>query len=351
MRGPVFLAIAGLSLLAQPTLSPAQTAIVRQDGIAENDTYETITAAIAAAENSGYTEIVVYPGSYRENLDIAIAGLTIRSLDGPLLTCLDGSGSSTSTDATVAVESGVSLTMIGLNIGGAGYGAFVPNSADMTLRNCVIEGNYIAGVYAEYTDRQTPITRVLLDNCVIINNHGDGISLNTGSNTEVNADHLFYASVRNCIVMQSQGYGINLPGDSQYADSTISRVQVSYNLFQENVIAAYSPQFTTTGESFRVPFSATNLTEASADLLLSATGCGADVRLQSTSGAVNTGNPGSQFRDPDGTRNDMGVFGGPFAENYFTDLDGGPVVRDVEGPTTIRQSDRTFTIRAKAAIR
>jgi hypothetical protein len=36
-----------------------------------------------------------------------------------------------------------------------------------------------------------------------------------------------------------------------------------------------------------------------------------DLRLGSSSPCINTGNPSAAYNDPDGSRNDMGAFGGP----------------------------------------
>jgi hypothetical protein len=51
----------------------------------------------------------------------------------------------------------------------------------------------------------------------------------------------------------------------------------------------------------------------SADPRLVAPAAG-DYRLQSTSPCINAGDPAVAYNDPDGTRNDMGVFGGPLAQ-------------------------------------
>lgn len=54
-------------------------------------------------------------------------------------------------------------------------------------------------------------------------------------------------------------------------------------------------------------------------------------RLQKTSNARNAGNPSTDFNDPDGTRNDMGVYGGPGAERYGDiNRDGFVNIKDIQ---------------------
>jgi YD repeat-containing protein len=53
-----------------------------------------------------------------------------------------------------------------------------------------------------------------------------------------------------------------------------------------------------------------------------------DYRLQSASPCINAGNPAAAYNDKDGTRNDMGAYGGPGGESYAYQ-DGPPSVEDV----------------------
>ena len=45
-----------------------------------------------------------------------------------------------------------------------------------------------------------------------------------------------------------------------------------------------------------------------------------DYHLQLGSPCIDTGDPNPQYNDPDGTRNDMGAYGGPGAEVYHVYL-------------------------------
>ena len=70
-----------------------------------------------------------------------------------------------------------------------------------------------------------------------------------------------------------------------------------------------------------------------------------DYHLQEGSPSIDTGLPGAAHVDPDGSRNDMGMFGGPWAA-FWVEPYTGPVVTSVEvTPSTVQQGG-TITIRA-----
>ena len=70
--------------------------------------------------------------------------------------------------------------------------------------------------------------------------------------------------------------------------------------------------------------------------------------LVTASPAVNAGNPAPQYNDPDGSRCDMGAYGGPEARNWWRDPLGGPTVENVTiDPPQVRPGE-SITIRATA---
>jgi hypothetical protein len=79
-----------------------------------------------------------------------------------------------------------------------------------------------------------------------------------------------------------------------------------------------------------------------------------DVRLRVSSPAsqcINAGPVTASFNDPDGSRNDLGAFGGPYAATFFESPLDGPMVRQVTvNPSPVIQGE-TFTIRAIGAVR
>ena len=41
-----------------------------------------------------------------------------------------------------------------------------------------------------------------------------------------------------------------------------------------------------------------------------------DFRLEAESPAINSGHPGNEYKDSNGSRNDMGAFGGPYGDDW-----------------------------------
>jgi hypothetical protein len=70
-----------------------------------------------------------------------------------------------------------------------------------------------------------------------------------------------------------------------------------------------------------------------------------DYSLQEGSPSIDTGVPGAANTDPDGSRNDMGMFGGPYAQ-FWTRPYTGPIVTSVEVTPSSVQQGGTITIRA-----
>jgi len=333
---------------------PGETcAYVRQDGVTGTWTYPDLTAAVEASTVEGFRRILVYPGYYRENLDVTQGGLTIESVEGPLLTCIDGSGSSQSNDAVVTVVGTLKLTLIGLNLSGSGYGVLVPNSADVSLYNCVIEGNAVSGIYAVYSTDSVAATRLLAQNCVVKDNRGPGILILTPNCFSNSAPPSPYITLRNCIIIGNELEGVRARcnnGIGPYNHANVDRFVCRYNIINGNSAPfSFIPNWVQSN----------NNTTESAGFVPStaATGCGTDVRLRQpttpggTGGsfAINNGFPGAAYLDPDGSRNDIGAFGGPYAAGYFGT--NAPVVRDVQGPLQINVGDGEFTINAKGATR
>jgi hypothetical protein len=54
-----------------------------------------------------------------------------------------------------------------------------------------------------------------------------------------------------------------------------------------------------------------------------------DLRLSASSQCRNAGTPDQAMRNPDGSRNDMGAYGGPYAAGFYNGYGSGPVVTDL----------------------
>ncbi|MEQ8822176.1 MAG: right-handed parallel beta-helix repeat-containing protein [Sumerlaeia bacterium] len=341
-------------LPAQDLDCPSATcAVVRQDGATTGSSigvYETIQAAINDAAIRGHTEIVVYPGRYYENLHFSLGGMTLRSLEGPLLTCIDGSTSAISDAPTIGMDSVQGLSFIGFTISGGGYGVLVSISAEATIRNCVIEGNRIAGVGTFWNEELLPPPAVSVINCVVSNNSGSGIAMTSLLNSR-GCPLVSHMSVHNSIITNNGRYAVDYGVVNSICCCSsflfTDRFQFSHNLLSANAEGNLGPSIA----NGSIPIGTANIQNQSPGFIGSATGCGPDVRLLSTSNARNQGWPAAAYRDPDGSRNDMGAFGGPFAEAYYTSMDDGPVIKQVTPLGTIRAGDGPFTIEAVGAAR
>ena len=80
-------------------------------------------------------------------------------------------------------------------------------------------------------------------------------------------------------------------------------------------------------------------------------GCNQDYRLLPTSVCRNAGQPGLGWLNPDGTRNDIGAYGGPGAATFYTNPNDGPIIRNVTIDQGMVPKGSTFTIRATGAVR
>ncbi|MDZ7581889.1 MAG: right-handed parallel beta-helix repeat-containing protein [Deltaproteobacteria bacterium] len=73
--------------------------------------------------------------------------------------------------------------------------------------------------------------------------------------------------------------------------------------------------------------------------------------LSAGSGCIDKGRPIAADNDPDGTRNDQGVYGGPYAVDFWPQPAGGPVVTDLSVTPPSVPVGGTLTIRATGKIR
>jgi hypothetical protein len=113
-------------------------------------------------------------------------------------------------------------------------------------------------------------------------------------------------------------------------------MSVSYNSSYGNGIGGTNNYFNIAG----------NIGNLAIDCLFVGTG---DYRLQAASPCRDTGNPG--FFDVDGTRSDMGSFGGSAAAAFWPYGNGGPVITDLTLDPVIVPRGGTLSINATGEIR
>jgi hypothetical protein len=304
-----------------------------------NAPYNTIQAAI---NNGNSTTIIVYPGTYAERLSIN-KSLTILSYDGPYTTRLNASSGG---DAVV-ITRGMIVTLQGLTISSGTRGVVQPTAGTLYLRNCIMCGNTSHGIYVERTEAANSPT-VYIDNCVAVANAGSGlfISVTYHSGAYTYTDVPDVRAFNNVLIgNQAYGIGSDWNGTVRFGYGTIT---LDYNDYVGNLSGNYSSLF---GSGNPISAGPNSFSIAPDFVGGSAYSCNQDYRLLPTSACKNAGQVGLGWLNPDGTRNDIGAYGGPGAATFYTNPNDGPIIRNVTIDQGMVPKGSTFTIRATGAVR
>jgi len=332
--------------LAAPAAAQAHVT-VKKDGTGD---YTGIQEALEDPMRV-YDEIVVYPGVYTENIFIS-SNITLRAFEGPYLTCIDGSLRQRDGEVennTVSVNRELDDVRIsGFYITRGEYGLYIATSSQVLIANCVFHDNDSHGVYAKW-DSGTDVSSLSVYNNVFMQNGGAGLYLfgyTSGGYFQDQYVNLFYAFIYNNIFSTNDDYGMRT-NSSPAGAYNASRVEVNYNCLHNNTPAAYGG-YVGTSQAV-VP----GLDDISDNPMFVGqdVGPGLDVRLLDASPCRNAGQVAVTANDPDGTRNDIGAYGGPYAATFFESPVDGPIVRDVSiTPGSVPQGE-TFTVEATVAVR
>ncbi len=321
--------------------------------------YLTIQEAVDAS-NPGDT-IIVASGTYRlyaGNIQISKKSLTLKSSFGAKKTMIEGRGDSpviSVSEESLAVIDGFTVTSINDPDTKAvrGGGIYCAPLSSPTLINNIITGNqavFGAGIYCAPSSSPTITNNVIARNNAakfgggifsyaaspnIANNRivANGASSAGGavfcdrdtpritnnviwknraqSGGGISCDRSFCTIINNTITenVAAYGGGIFFEGGS---------VRIVNNIVWENDDDLYSgwfspssrPDHSNVGDG---DFRGVN-GNISADPLFVDPENG-DFSLKSDSPCLNTGNPDPMYHDPDGSRNDMGAYGGPKADS------------------------------------
>jgi serine protease len=276
----------------------AVAAVAAADIIHVPGQYPTIQQGIDAATAGDI--VMVAPGTYPEEINLK-AGVVVQGA-GEGQSIIDGGGNSG--DVVRAIGNAITpdtkingFTITGaLNGGGmpGGGGVFCNSGARPEITNCRISGND-CGI-ALWNGSAAYIA-----NNVVTDNLYDGVSIGSPATVVNNTIH-------NCRIglYDNGGYGPTvmnnvITGCSQYGAYGPSGGQgpvLTYNDVWNN------------GENYRQ--ATPGVGSDSLDPLY-ADSAGRDFHLQAGSPCIDAGNPAPQYNDPDGTRNDMGAYGGPGA--------------------------------------
>jgi hypothetical protein len=276
----------------------AVAAVAAADIIYVPGQYTTIQEGIDAA--SAGDIVMVAPGTYAEEIDLKADVVVQGAGEGQSI--IDGGDDAG--DVVSAVGNAISrdtklkgFTITGAANGGGmpgGGGVFCNSGAAPEIANCRITGND-CGV-ALWNGSAAYIA-----NNVIVDNIYDGVSTGAGATVVNNTIH-------NCRIgfYDYSGYGpvaMNniITGCSQYGVYGPSSGQgpvLTYNDVWNNATNYYQATPGVGSDSVDPAY---------------ADSAARDFHLQAGSPCVDAGNPDPQYNDPDGTRNDMGAYGGPGA--------------------------------------
>ncbi|MBN1790231.1 MAG: T9SS type A sorting domain-containing protein [Bacteroidales bacterium] len=325
-----------------------------EDG-SESHAYNTIQEAIDAS--IGGDVILVWPGTYSENLNINNKNIILNSLfansgdeNDVLNTIIDGNLNGTvlvvqSSDLTIhgfTIQNGQapSFGAGGIQFENCGYcivsnciikhnngigqdewgaGGIISEGGNLSLYNCIITENYTSGGAAGIRASNGEINVV---NTLIGNNagnlalHYDNVSGNIMNTTIVNNSRAFGFNNSPVIIFNSIEWNNN-------SDSWGNPGSVRYSCTQV-------PMFGTGVIHTNPVFMNINM---------------GDYHLQVNSPCIDSGDPDFAYNDPDGTRNDMGHYGSATGSSY-TYLDGPPVLNYVNVNPAYVTSGQQLTITA-----
>ena len=182
------------------------------------------------------------------------------------------------------------------------------------IRQCVLDNNHAAASYTRDGDGGGLYLEdaARVQNCVVINNLADKI----GGGIYISELAVDVQIINSTIYGNragSQGGGIA-------RIRNIGTVLVQNSIIIENEAANIYPSAAGSNPSFRVSYSLTDAEWALADSTnivgepLFIDPQRGDFHLDSVSVAVNAGDPDASFNDPDGSRNDLGAYGGPWGQ-------------------------------------
>ncbi|NKB67899.1 MAG: hypothetical protein GKR89_12630 [Candidatus Latescibacteria bacterium] len=207
------------------------------------------------------------------------------------------------------------------------------NDLGSVVTNNIIQG-HPAGINTVYFNTQTPDTDpALFANNIVANNGGLGITVISSS--PIIRNNTFYANANWAIWLQSTTAEVTaniIANNSSGINNRVGAVPIiAYNLQFDNTTEFGGGLASDVGEVTRDP----KFTDAR----------DSDFTLAEDSPAIDAGLPGAQHVDPDGSHNDIGAFGGPFAAFWATSYTG-PVVTSIEVTPTRVQQGGTVTVRA-----
>lgn len=306
----VVLALA-LAVLAVPVLSATVWvdtlyALPDSDGT-EARPYKTINQGITNA-TAGDT-VQVKPGVYAENV-VVTKNLTL-------------------------VGTGPDTTIIK---GNAGTSLLIRANFEVAVRGFTITGSQDNGITVE---RCTSVVSIVIANCVVVANANYGLHQDGNCLSQI--------GVRNCTFAANGKSGtLALGAPRCLLTNCLSVSSTSGHGFEGWGYTTASVQYCNAWNNPTGNYDGTvSADNTSLDPMFVDPDTG-DYRLQAASPCRNSGTPDAASRNPDGTRNDKGAYGGPDSAGFYRGYGAGPVVTDLlVTPGAVPQGG-TFSITARA---
>jgi len=294
----------------------AQTYKVDKSGSGD---YTTIQEAIFDVPEGGTVKVA--PGIYEEALVIEKSFNLIGS--GPNFTYIKPQ--SQDENAITLKKENIAVKIIGLSLTSDQDGIYIDN----------------------YNNIQCIISNCIINECI------------NGINKETTADYLNLSISNNTII--SCNIGINIDNRNYYNDGVQYRygpMSIKGNIiaFNENGIKFYNQHTYTIkyNNLYKNTVNYEGCSTTEGDISVSPKFINQELNnfvLASDSLCINAGTFGKTYMDPDGTRNDIGAFGGPDAAAFWPYYPNGPIVNELSViPTAIPKGGK-LSIKAVGRIR
>ena len=177
-----------------------------------------------------------------------------------------------------------------VDVEGNGCGVLLDNADNSEVFNNIFKGQKNSNINKDQIDKHTGISIVNSQNVDIINNTFDtkNRAIDESGST---------ANIINNIVVNNDDYGISFLDGST----------MDYNAFWNN-----KNNYNGNNPGSHNIFGNVMFVDTSKD----------NYRLLKNSLCINAGNPDQKYNDKDGSRNDIGAYGGPYADSIWTNQDG-----------------------------
>jgi len=287
--------------------------------------YHTIADGLTAAAEGD--TVLVAPGDYASFT--VNKKVHIKSEEGPDNTSItSGEPITFAAEADGASISGFKITLpeVGIKV--------VTGCHYVQIKNNIISGCGSHGIYF-YATGSISFGQIL--NNTISDNNDSGICFYSyyGATCYSNQTYITQWYVANNIITSNYRYGMEVTGRCYNLGSG----NLTNNDFWDNT-AGNTTGITPSpnkGNIFSDPIFVNSET--------------ADFHLQSTSPCIDAGMVSSSYNDPDGTRNNMGAYGGPGAAAFWPQPAGGPVVTELLVTPPSVPVGGTLTLKATGKIR